>query len=265
MKNELNEIIKAFESTKDKVKDINNLSEDISNTIKNGGRIVFSGVGLSARIIDYILEVIDDWYGYVDNEFIRLTDVVDKDYHGGVVQLRKQMEDLISLPFILIEDSNITEKDMIVGVSISGKTEFVLNSLKGFISKGGKTAIIHHGENDYDFEIDHNISLPIKSGMTQLTIMNEILTIIIDQVNLKLERVLDGRFIFINDKRGKEKNYAIESLIKLLGMSEKEANDSIIKNGYTTTLVMNIKDLDKLSARKFINENKYCLSSRLKK
>jgi len=108
------------------------------SSFRKGGRIFYIGAGTSGRI------------GVLDASEIPPTFGVSEDRVNGLIaggrealtSARESREDDVAAGRALVEDSDISETDFVVGVSASGRTPFVLGFLEAAGEKGTATAAI---------------------------------------------------------------------------------------------------------------------------
>jgi len=104
---------------------INALIEVIVEKIKNGGRLFYVGAGSSGRLS--VLDVIElpTTYGVSPDLFqVILAGRVDR-----LVEAREEMEDDKNEAWNKLQEKGVNQKDIVVGISASGTTPFVLAAL----------------------------------------------------------------------------------------------------------------------------------------
>ena len=104
---------------------INALIEVIVEKIKNGGRLFYVGAGSSGRLS--VLDVIElpTTYGVSPDLFqVILAGGVDR-----LVEAREEMEDDKNEAWNKLQEKGVNQKDIVVGISASGTTPFVLAAL----------------------------------------------------------------------------------------------------------------------------------------
>jgi N-acetylmuramic acid 6-phosphate etherase len=106
--------------------EINKLIEAIVGKLKNGGRMFYLGAGSGGRLS--VLDMIE-----LPTTFGIEKGVVNTILAGGIdhlIEAREEMEDNFSEGWERLENENISEKDIVVGISASGTTPFVLGALE---------------------------------------------------------------------------------------------------------------------------------------
>ncbi len=155
-----------------------------TNSLKNGGRIIYMGAGTSGRLglLDAVecpptfgvsSEIVVGLIAGGDNAFIKAVEGAEDSTVSGE-------EDLNAI--------NLTSKDMVIGIAASGRTPYVIYGLKYAKAIGCKTAVIVCNK---DSEMAHVSDLAIepipgpeilsgstrlKSGTVQKMILNMIST-----------------------------------------------------------------------------------------
>jgi N-acetylmuramic acid 6-phosphate etherase len=128
---------------KDALPSINLLINKVVETIKNGGRMFYLGAGSGGRLS--VLDAIElpTTYGIPKG-------IVNVVLAGGIEQLanapeEKEDDDLAG--WEELQKWNISNKDLVIGISASGTTPFVLGALKHCLENNITTACIVSNEN----------------------------------------------------------------------------------------------------------------------
>lgn len=158
--------------------------EFIYESLKNGGRLFYIGTGSSGRLGVLDASECPPTYG-TDSEMVQAL------IAGGDAALRKAIEgceDDTVAGVRLIEDHCITGRDVVVGITASGRTPFVLSAMEAAKAKGVVTIGI---TNNHDTKL-HKIcdvcitpvvgsevivgSTRMKSGTAQKLVLNMLTT-----------------------------------------------------------------------------------------
>ena len=105
---------------------INRLINEIVTKLKNGGRMFYLGAGSGGRLS--VLDAIE-----LPTTFGVAKGLVNSILAGGVehlIEAREEMEDDINSGWNALQEHNISEKDIVIGITASGTTPFVLSALK---------------------------------------------------------------------------------------------------------------------------------------
>ena len=104
---------------------INALIEAIVNKLESGGRLFYLGAGSGGRLS--VLDVIElpTTYGVEPG----MVDVILAGGKENLVLALEEKEDDTEAGWQMLVEKNITEKDIVLGISASGSTPFVLSAL----------------------------------------------------------------------------------------------------------------------------------------
>lgn len=206
------------------------LTEIVTNTIENGGRVFYVGAGTSGRI------------GVLDASEIYPTfheeDLFNGIIAGGLEALVKAKEDVEDLSNLGEEDlkaSKVTDKDIVIGISASGKTPYVIGALKYAKSINAKTALISCKVVEYDF-VDVVViaetgeefiigSTRLNAGTAEKLILNMVSTISM----VKLGRTYDNLMVAVVPTNKKLVKRASEIVAKITGTSLEKAEEVVSK------------------------------------
>jgi len=171
----------------------------IYTKMKDGGRLFYIGAGTSGRLGVLDASECPPTFGVPHNWVIGLI-------AGGDSALRKAVEnaeDNTSLAWEDLQNYNITDKDVLVGIAASGTTPYVIGGLKAAKKHGIITGCIVCNTNSpvakvADFPVEIVVgpefvtgSTRMKSGTAQKLVLNMITT----SVMIKLGRVKDNKMV----------------------------------------------------------------------
>lgn len=187
--------------------EINRLIAAIVEKLRAGGRLFYLGAGSGGRLS--VLDAIElpTTYGIPRG-------VVNVILAGGVdhlVEAREEMEDNVNEGWERLKEEHISAQDIVVGISASGTTPFVLGALKACRAQGVITGCI---VSNPDSPIAAFADLPVEvitgpefvSGSTRMkcgTAQKLIFDMISTTTMIQLGRVEDNRMVnvaLINDK-----------------------------------------------------------------
>src|SRR5215831_11834365 len=105
---------------------LNQLIKAVVDKLKHGGRMFYLGAGSGGRLS--VLDVIElpTTYGIPKG-------MINVILAGGIDRLAdalEQMEDDPTAGWIALQESNISNKDIVIGITASGTTPFVLGALE---------------------------------------------------------------------------------------------------------------------------------------
>lgn len=155
-----------------------------TNAIRNGGRLIYTGAGTSGRLGILDASECPPTYGVDFNTILGLI-AGGRDAVWKAVEGAEDSEDFGAKD---LQNVNLTDKDVVLGIAASGRTPYVIGSLKYAHSIGAKTASLACNANsvigtyaDYKIEVSAGAevvtgSTRMKAGTTQKLILNMIST-----------------------------------------------------------------------------------------
>lgn len=186
---------------------INRLIEAVEHKLKNGGRLFYVGCGTGGRLATLDTIEVQNTYG-TDGTQIQAV------FPGGVgclTQTRESREDDTENSWQQLLDKHVSNNDIVVGVSASGTTPFVLAALRHCRAEGITTGCIVNNPNspiaaeaEYQVEVITGPefvtgSTRMKAGTSQKLIFDMIST----TVQIRLGRVEGNKMVnakLINNK-----------------------------------------------------------------
>lgn len=165
----------------------------------------------------------------------------------------------------IIADKAIGPNDVVIGISASGRTPFVVNALKAAKEKGALTVAIANNAKAESFEhADHSIFLDtgpeILSGSTRLkagTSQKEVLNLISTALMVKLGKVYKNLMVDVKVSNEKLKARAINLITKITGTDQDTAATKLEEaaNKVKTAIVMISKNLGKDAAEQLLEQH----------
>ena len=186
---------------------INRLIEAVEHKLKNGGRLFYVGCGTGGRLATLDTIEVQNTYG-TDGTQIQAV------FPGGIgclTQTRESREDDTENSWQQLLDKHVSNNDIVVGVSASGTTPFVLAALRHCRAEGITTGCIVNNPNspiaaeaEYQVEVITGPefvtgSTRMKAGTSQKLIFDMIST----TVQIRLGRVEGNKMVnakLINNK-----------------------------------------------------------------
>ena len=227
---------------------VNQLIEKAFKILKNDGRLFYIGSGTSGRL--GILDASEclPTFG-IENKIIGII-------AGGDEAIRKSQEyaeDSITNAWKDLLVYKIDQNDMVIGISASGTTPYVVGGLISCKKNGITTGCITCNK---DTKIAENSDFPIEvivgpeyiSGSSRMkagTAQKMILNMISSAVMIKLGRVLDNKMIDMKLSNNKLYDRAVRIVESILNVDKNTAKDLIYKHKNIRLAIENHKSNDK--------------------
>jgi len=230
----ISEDYSMLQAIKDVFPNLEKLIKDVIYSLNNNGRLFYVGAGTSGRL------------GILDASECPPTFGVDSSIIQGIIAGGKEAvfrsiegaEDNHNDGMKIISEKSVNDKDIIIGISASGTTPYVLGALKKTHQIGAKTALLQCNLSDEKTYINHHINVIVgpeiisgstrmKAGTATKIILNMISTI---------------SMIKLNKTHGN-----IMSDLKV-------ANSKLLDRG--VRIVSKILSVDSLTASEYLNKSK---------
>ncbi len=187
--------------------ELNTLINTIVRKIEDGGRLFYVGAGSGGRLS--VLDVIE-----LPTTFGVSPDIFNVVLAGGkehLIEALEEKEDDVNAAWLMLQEKKISAKDIVIGISASGTTPFVLSALKECRKNQITTSCI---VSNPDSPIAAQSDIPVEiitgpefiTGSTRMkcgTAQKMIFDMISTSTMIKLGRVLDNQMVnvkLINDK-----------------------------------------------------------------
>ena len=197
------------------------------DSIKRGGRVIYVGAGTSGRIafVDAVETV--PTFSAPEGLFLPLI-------AGGKEALWRSVEnveDYEDLGMKDLEDADVSDRDVVIGISASGRTPYVRGALRKAKEVGARTALICNVPNPKISEFADVVisirtgpevitgSTRMKAGTSQKMVLNMIST----ATMIRLGKVYKNYMVDVQVLNEKLRRRAIRIIREVTGVSEKEA------------------------------------------
>jgi len=235
--------------------------DEITLKLKSNGRLFYIGTGTSGR-----LGVLDA--SECPPTFCTDPDLVQGIIAGGTKSLTRSSESLEDLPEISIadlKDRNFSNRDVLIGITASGRTPYVLSALN--YSKNIRALTISISsvpESDSTLVNDIDIRLitgpEILAGSTRLkagTATKMALNIISTSVMIKLGKVYGNRMIDLSVSNEKLIDRAIGILFDIGSVNKKTALELLksTNGSVKLSLLIALTDLDVIEAKQLLDDS----------
>lgn len=243
----------------------------VAKALKQGGRLFYVGAGTSGR-----LGVLDA--AECPPTFCTPPELVQGILAGGKDALVKSSEALEDLPedgAKAIADNNVTDLDVVVGITAGGTTPYVHGALREAKSRGATTAAIacvsaEQVPIDADVNIRLLVGAEILAGSTRLksgTVTKMALNIISTGAMVGYGKVYGNRMIDVAVTNDKLQDRALRIISDLTDLNRKEAQELLLKsdNKVKLALLMHWTGLDAAAGESLLNQNQGNLRSILER
>jgi N-acetylmuramic acid 6-phosphate etherase len=208
----------------------------ISEGFKNGGRLFYVGAGTSGRIGVMDASECPPTYGVTNEKVVGII-------AGGDKSLRNASENAEDIKEQGVEDLaayNITENDVVVGISVAGGAKYVLGALEYAKSKGATTVGLTSNEESLVAKISDIAICPdtgaevitgstrMKGGNAQKFILNMLSTCAM----VKSGYVYENLMINLKPSNIKLKNRMIGIVCEIIGCESDEAEKLLNENDW---------------------------------
>lgn len=243
-----------------KVKQIAAAVDIITNAIKNKGRLIYIGAGTSGRL------------GVLDASeclptFNVSPDIVKGIIAGGDRALRFAIEGSEDDRNLAVEDlrkEKLNSKDVVVGITASGITPYVLSGLEYARKIGAKTIGIACNPDSKitavsDICIEIVVGPEVIAGSTRLksgTAEKMVLNMLSTASMVKLGKTYKNIMIDVQPNNNKLKKRAAEILKYLTQLNDAEAKNKLEQNNWNLkeTVVMYKCNVDNKTAKKYLSD-----------
>jgi N-acetylmuramic acid 6-phosphate etherase len=213
---------------------INKLVDIIHEKMSNGGRLFYIGAGTSGRLGVLDASECPPTFGVSDNWIIGII-------AGGDTALRKAVEnaeDNAELAWENLQEYNITDKDVLIGIAASGTTPYVIGGLQTAKQHNIITGCVTcNKDSPLSLEADYPIELIVgpefvtgstrmKAGTAQKLALNMIST----TVMIKLGRVKGNKMIDMQLSNKKLVSRGVRMVMDELNIKEELANKLLQKH-----------------------------------
>ncbi len=224
----LNQLNKSLKNINDASNDIEKLAKVISKKLDEDGRIIFVGAGLSPEMAKIIIDEL--WFNFQIKKGKILSLTAARNYVEDT-DTWKELEEVSSTSIFELDELGLNNKDLVIGLSSSGKTQYVVSAIKYAHDIGCETAAITDVDNSMigenaNYIINTKFSKPPILGLNAAeggTIQKIILDLLIYNAMSFSGRVYKNLLVYMKPVSAKIERYCIETILKLTELNEEEA------------------------------------------
>lgn len=225
------------EANYESVKAVEAASGEIAEAITKGGRLVYMGAGTSGRLATADAAECPPTYGVDYNTVIAVIAGGEK----TLVRAAENQEDSGESGIADLKSRDLTEKDVVMGVSASGSAEYVARGLEYARSLGCKTiGLASNPDSKMKPYTDVYIYTPtgaevitgstrMKAGNAQKMVMNMITTASM----VKTGKVYENMMINLKPTNKKLRERMIGIVIEMTGLSHDDAEKLLSENDFS--------------------------------
>ncbi len=214
---------------------IEKLVDAVTDKMLAGGRLFYLGAGTSGRLGIVDASECPPTYGVPHGLVIGLI-------AGGDSAIRKAVEfaeDSREQGWLDLQEHNITDKDVVIGIAASGRTPYVIGALQKCREHGIVTGcIVCNSDSAVAAQADYPVevivgpefvtgSTRMKAGTAQKLVLNMIST----SVMIKLGRVEDNKMVNMQLSNEKLIDRGTKMIVEATGLSYEEANKLLLQEG----------------------------------
>ncbi len=233
----------------------------IAAAIANGGRLFYVGAGTSGR-----LGVLDA--AECPPTFCSDPELIQGILAGGMnamVRSSEALEDREDDGAAAIAERNISDRDVVFGITAGGTTPYVHGALKQAKQRGAKTVFFccvppEQFPIQYDIEIRPLVGAEILAGSTRLkagTATKLVLNTVSTGVMVQLGKVYGNRMIDVSVTNSKLEDRAIRIIRDLTSLSREDAAQLLERSGKRVklALLMHWKNIDIPAAERLLQDH----------
>jgi N-acetylmuramic acid 6-phosphate etherase len=224
------------EALRGAIGDLTRAVEIVAESLRKGGRLFYVGAGTSGR-----LGVLDA--SEIPPTFGAPPEIVQGIIAGGATALHRSVEgaeDEEGSGALALDERGIKSADVVIGISASGRTPFVLGALTRARSLGAKTVLINcnpgaSGKEHADFTIVLATGPEILAGSTRLkagTATKLALNIISTGAMVALGKVRGNLMIDLHASSAKLRDRAVRVVAELAGCDYNAAREKLEAGGW---------------------------------
>ncbi|WP_202879672.1 N-acetylmuramic acid 6-phosphate etherase [Serinicoccus kebangsaanensis] len=232
--------------------------DDIADRLRGGGRMFYLGAGTPGRLAFVDASEVPPTYG-TPPELVQALPA------GGVeamVQAREGAEDDGPAGAAMVRDAGVGPQDVVVGISASGRTPYVLHGLREAAGRGALTVAVSSNTGARaSAGVDHAIEVPtgpeVISGSTRLkagTAQKMLLGALSTAVMVRLGKTHGPFMVDMQASNVKLRDRAVRMVGRVTGCDVRQATDALEDAGWSTkvAVVMVLGGADAARARELL-------------
>lgn len=271
------ELVKAVQrEDADVAQAVANVSKDIAKAVDlaaaalaRGGRMVYFGAGTSGRLGVLDATECSPTFG-VESHMVQAWIAGGKE---AMFQAFENAEDSLELGEEDVDEAEITEKDIIVGISASGRTPYVIGAMKKAKERGAKlVSVVNNPTSEMSSIADVTIaalvgpeaitgSTRMKAGTAQKMILNLISTCTM----VKLGKVYENLMVDLKPTNEKLRERAVSIICTVCDVQRPIAEGALVasNNRVKTAILMIKRKMGRAQAEELLTNSHHSLRQAL--
>lgn len=225
---------------------IEQAAELIYSRMKEGGRLFYIGSGTSGRLGIVDASECPPTYGVPHGWVIGIIAGGDKAIRKAV----EHAEDDTAQGIIDLEEHKINNKDVVVGISASGKTPYVKGALQACGERNISTIALACNKNSEigtvaDISIEVLVGPEVVTGSTRMksgTAQKLVLNMLTTTVMIKLGRVVGNKMVDMQLSNAKLIERGTRMIIEETGISPELAKEVLLQTGSVRNALIHIQE-----------------------
>ena len=240
---------------------IEKVTAAVVQAFEKGGRLIYLGAGTSGRLGVLDASECPPTFGVSPNLVVGVI-------AGGDYALRHAIEgaeDDETIAQEQLKELGLVKEDVVVGISASGRTPYVVAGLSYAKEVGCYTGAISNSPNAVisnvaDIGIEAITGPEVVTGSTRMkagTAQKLILNMITTAAMIRVGKIFKGYMVDVQPTNQKLKQRATNILSKITGFSQEEARVHLEKNDFDlkVAIISQIHHISSNEARKMLREN----------
>ncbi len=237
--------------------------------LAKGGRMVYFGAGTSGRLGVLDATECSPTFG-VDNHLVQAWIAGGKE---AMFRSFENAEDSFEMGEEDVDEANITDKDVIVGISASGRTPYVLGAMKKAKEKGAKIiAVVNNPSSAMaqasDVAIEALVGPEAITGSTRMkagTAQKMILNLLSTATMVKLGKVYENLMVDLKPTNEKLRERAVSIICTVCDVQRPIAEGALVasNNKAKTAILMIKRKMGRAQAEELLTKSKHSLRSAL--
>ena len=244
-----NEDHKVADAVKKSITSISKLAQKITQKLSSGGRLFYIGSGTSGRLGILDASECPPTFGVSNEMVIGLIAGGDKAIRTSI----ESAEDNTTQAWQDLKNHNINTKDIVIGISASGTTPYVVGGLEKCQTHNITTGCItcNNGmpiSNHSDFPIIVLVGPEFITGSTRMkagTAQKMILNMLSTSIMIQLGHVVDNKMIDMKIKNTKLQERGVRMIMDKCHIKRPSALELLKKYGSVRLVIKNLRKNEK--------------------